>query len=347
MDRLSLSTTTLFQQFNEQVISDELTRNIGDLPGTFVFKKIKGKTYCYLQYHEAGKQKQAYIGPESDKIHQLIGDWDSIRQESKLDNQRRQEMCAMLKAGGLLTVDPSIAKVLSMLTDSGVFRLGVVLVGTQAYRSYGNMLGVKLEGASLQTHDIDLAQDFDVNIALPRELNIDINDVIDRAEMGFIPIPSLNLKHPTTSFKVRRKEIKLDFLTPLVGAPNAKPIKLSSLNTYALPLRFLDYLIENPIQTVLIDNIGLLVNVPDPARYALHKCIISGRRPITEKSKSEKDIYQATQLLKILFEDDTKTVVSAWKGLSQFGKNWQASALEGIEKFSDKSLINNLKLLFS
>ena len=345
MDRLPLSTTTLFQQFTEQVISDELSRDLGDLSGTFVFKEIKGKTYCYLQYHEAGKQKQAYVGPENEKTNELISNWDAIRQESKLNQQRRREMCSMLKAGGMLTTDPSIAKVLAMFTDSGIFRMGVVLVGTQAFRSYGNMLGIKLAGTSLQTHDIDLAQDFNINIALPNELNIDIADVIERAEMGFIPIPSLNNKQPSTSFKVRRKEIKLDLLTPLIGKPEQGPIKSSSLNTYAHPLRFLDYLIDNPVQTVLIDNSGLLVNVPHPARYALHKCIITNRRSITEKAKREKDLYQAQQLLEILLDDDSQAIISAWNELKPYGKNWQEHVIEGLKKLSDKNLAGKLHIL--
>jgi len=345
MKKLPLSTTTLFQQFIEQVISDELNRDLGDLSGTFVTKEIKGKTYCYLQYHEAGKQKQVYLGPENEKTLELIRNWDTIRQESKIDQQHRQEMCAMLKAGGLLTTDSSIAKVLSMLTDSGIFRMGVVLVGTQAFRSYGNMLGFKLAGTSLQTHDIDLAQDLDINIAMPNELRIDIATVIERAEMGFIPIPSLNRKHPSTSFKVRRKEIKLDFLTPMIGKPESNPIQLSSLNTYAYPLRFLDFLIDKPIQTVLIDSFGLLVNVPHPARFALHKCIIANRRPITEKAKREKDLFQAQQLLEILLYDDKQSIIDAWNDLKHYGKNWQDLVNEGLDKVSDKNITSQIERL--
>jgi len=347
MNRFSLATTTLYQQFSEQVISDELSRDLGDLPGAFVSKEIKGKTYWYLQYHEAGKQKQAYVGAENEKLLSLIDNWEEIRQESKMSQQRRLEMCAMLKAGGMLTVDPAMAKVLTLLSGSGIFRLGVVLVGTQAFRAYGNILGIKLAGASLQTHDIDLAQEYNINVALPSEFNIDLTDIIERAEIGFIPIPSFNPKHPSTSFKIRRKEIKLDFLTPLIGKPASGPIKLTSLNTFAHPLRFLDYLIANPIQTILIGNAGILVNIPHPARYAMHKCIISGRRPITEKAKREKDIYQAQQLFEILLEDDSYSIEIAWKDLTPHGKNWQQHALEGMKKFSDTSIKQKMTELLS
>ena len=335
----------MFQQFIEQVISDELSRNLGDLPGTFVCKAVKSKTYWYLQYHEAGKQKQVYLGPENDRTQELVKNWDTIRQEGKLSQQRRQEMCAMLKADGMLSLDASIAKVLSLLADSGVFRLGVVLVGTQAFRSYGNLLGVRLMGSSLQTHDIDITQDLNIDIALQTNINVDLSNVIDRAEMGFIPIPSLNSKHPSTSFKVRRKEIKLDVLTPLIGKPESGPIKLNSLNTFAQPLRFLDFLIDEPLQIVLIDNAGILVNVPHPARFAIHKCIISQHRTITEKAKSEKDLFQAEQLFEILLDTNDTAISTAWSDLNKYGKNWQDHAQKGINKISNKGLLANIQSL--
>ncbi|MDH5546216.1 MAG: GSU2403 family nucleotidyltransferase fold protein [Gammaproteobacteria bacterium] len=347
MENLPLSTTTLFQQFVEQVTSDELSRDLGDLAGSFVSKEVKGKPYWYLQYHEAGKQKQVYLGPENDRVLKLVNNWDDIRTEAKLSQQRRQEMCAMLKAGGLLALDSAVGKVLSMLADSGIFRAGVVLVGTQAFRSYGNLLGVKLFGSAIQTHDIDLIQDLDVDVVLQSNIQIDFGDIIERTEMGFIPIPALNPKHPSTSFKIRRKEIKLDMLTPLIGKPESGPIKLHSLQTYAQPLRFLDFLIKEPIQTVLIDNAGILVNIPHPARYALHKCIISSRRPITQRAKSKKDIFQAEILFQVLLDIDRVSLLSAWKDLESFGKNWQSHAREGIDKISDKELLSKLAELLS
>ena len=53
-----------------------------------------------------------------------------------------------------------------------------------------------------------------------------------------------------------------------------------------LPLRFLDYLIEHPAQAVLLTGSGLLVHVPDPARFAFHKLWIAKRRPVSEQAKA-------------------------------------------------------------
>lgn len=124
------------------------------------------------------------------------------------------------------------------------------LVGTHAFRTYGNLLGIQLDGAGLRTHDIDFAQFSDINLAIPREFNVDLSNILQRAEMGFVPIPALNHKPPSTAFKICNSDIKLDLLTPLIGKPVDHPVLLPSLKSYAYPLRFLDYLIDNTIQTV-------------------------------------------------------------------------------------------------
>jgi len=57
-------------------------------------------------------------------------------------------------------------------------------------------------------------------------------------------------------------------LTPLIGKPSSKPVLITALNTYAEPMRFLDYLLVDTQSAILIARAGILVNVPTPARYA-------------------------------------------------------------------------------
>jgi hypothetical protein len=42
------------------------------------------------------------------------------------------------------------------------------------------------------------------------------------------------------------------------------------------PLRFLDFLIYDALPAALLHGGGILVNVPRPERYALHKLIVAG-----------------------------------------------------------------------
>ena len=44
---------------------------------------------------------------------------------------------------------------------------------------------------------------------------------------------------------------------------------------------------ESPAQAVVGGVDGILVNVPDPARFALHKLLISQRRSVSEQTKAD------------------------------------------------------------
>ncbi len=78
---------------------------------------------------------------------------------------------------------------------------------------------------------------------------------------------------------------------------------------------FLDYLIEEPVQAVIVGGRGVLVNVPQPARFALHKLWTAGQRPPAEQAKVRKDRRQAAALLEVLLEDRPGDVSRAWKPL--------------------------------
>jgi hypothetical protein len=64
--------------------------------------------------------------------------------------------------------------------------------------------------------------------------------------------------------------------------------------TSAENLRFLDFLIYEPVRTVLLHREGVSVNVPAPERYAVHKLIVASRR-LTDalgRAKRDKDLLQ-------------------------------------------------------
>ncbi len=70
---------------------------------------------------------------------------------------------------------------------------------------------------------------------------------------------------------------------------------------------------ERPEQAVVLTGSGVLVEVPSPARFALHKLWTSQQRPISERTKSRKDVAQASFLLGILLEDNQQELSLAWK----------------------------------
>jgi hypothetical protein len=220
----------------------------------------------------------------------------------------------MLVAGGAARESAAVIQVLRILVQAGVFRHGGVLVGTQAFTCYANLLGVRFEAQSLRTGDIDIAQpsiaigDVDTTATMLQELR--------GADARFVEVPSFEAGDPTSSFRVRGRDLRVDFLTPAVRG-RTRPLYLPHLGTAADPVSGLDYLLEETIPAVVIGAGGVLVTVPAPARFALHKLWVARQRPVSEQTKSRKDLRQAEQLLDVLLEDRPEDLVRASEALAK------------------------------
>jgi hypothetical protein len=151
--------------------------------------------------------------------------------------------------------------------------------------------------------------------------------------MGFIPVPTLDPRQPSTSFKVRGQELRVDLLTPLVGKPSGTPVFVPALQAVAQPLRFLDYLLENPVPAIMAGRTDLaLVNVPAPERFALHKLLVSESREAAFATKAEKDRLQALQLLTVLLQEAPDGLPEAKANLVARGKGWQDKLERALKK---------------
>lgn len=93
----------------------------------------------------------------------------------------------------------------------------------------------------------------------------------------------------------------------------------------------MEYSLENVQQTALLSGTGsVIVNIPHPARYALHKLIVAGEREGMFATKSGKDLMQAGLLLDVLREIKPWEVEEAWADLLGRGPGWQSRALRGL-----------------
>ena len=70
---------------------------------------------------------------------------------------------------------------------------------------------------------------------------------------------------------------------------------------------------------MVLANTAALVNVPAPARFALHKLLVAQLRPASFAAKAEKDILQAAQVLEVLVEDRPGDIALAWTALAALG----------------------------
>ncbi|CAN0403996.1 unnamed protein product, partial [Phaeothamnion confervicola] len=87
-----------------------------------------------------------------------------------------------------------------------------------------------------------------------------------------------------------------------------------------------------------------LVNVPDPARFALHKLLVSGRRLVFEQAKAGKDRQQAAEIIAALYEDRRGDLTLAVRALNKRAAAWRTRLRRELAKLPDdlkaaKSLI--------
>lgn len=316
-----------------------LTSEAGDLAAgtTLVSKTIRGRRYWYAQRHEAGKKLQSYVGPETPEIAAVIERWRRGRAEA----DSRAELVAMARAGGVHVVGAAEAAVLARLAP--VFRIGGVLVGSHAFAVLGNMLGVRWQDAIVRTDDVDIAHDHRIAVALARD-----GQPADLRKALGDPLPRFSALSPTdpaTSFRVRGTEIEVELLTPLVGKESTRPIQIGPLGVAATPLRFLDYLIEETQPAAVVGGSGVLVNVPRPGRFALHKLIVASRRSLARApalAKAPKDRAQAGALLSVLLSELPGEITIAWKALSRRGRAWVAAAAASLARL-EPDLVTDLR----
>lgn len=333
--RLSDTANSLYAETLEQLLAEEAAGLDRHLRGSFKRRELSGRAYWYYQYRDLDQRvRQLYCGP-------VGGAWDRIARNDELKTGAgaldRKAQAGMLRAAGFSTAPPDAFRLLAALGDAGLFKTGAVLVGTYGFLVLGNHLGVTWPGRATTTQDIDGAHGRSVELAVPGA-RMSIPDVLEGLELGYQPIPKLDPKQPSTSFMFRNRPLRLDLLTPPHGK-RTDPIHIPALGAPAQVLRFLDYLLEAPQPAVVVGSRVLRVTVPDAVRFAVHKLLISAERPPTERAKAQKDIDQATQLLRILIDERPGDIAPAWNAARARGKNWakrleraRSSLPDGVQK---------------
>lgn len=320
----SLAAQTAFAGVDDAARHADLQRSVADLPGGFAQKKVAGRAYWYYQVKTpGGKLRQSYVGPDDPATQALIQ-----RHADPLAKLAKQQLLRMTRAAielGCAGIPPKHARVIERLADSGLFSAGGILVGTHAFLAYQNIMGVRwLAGAA--TLDLDFAHaGRNVSLALPENLKLDTRATIESLEMGFIP----NQKN--TSFKkADEPDFDLDFLTSRGRAGDA-PVTVARLNLTLQPLRFMELSLEDPMRSTLIARSGpIVVNLPRPQRYALHKLLVYGERPPAQRTKARKDLAQAAALMDYLLVHDIADMAALWADVNARGPGWRRRLNEGF-----------------
>ena len=270
MQRLPLSVQNAYSDLLDR-LQDDAVLEIGGKP---VQRTIRGRRYWYGRNYVGNEERERYLGPDTPELRARIERLQAEMSGLRAREQRRRPLVQMLRVRGVPPIDATTGKVVQALARAGVFRLRGVLVGTQAFRLYPLILGVAIPEAHHATEDIDLAQFHEISVALDDKADPKVREAL--AQVGELtPRASLYPAQPTG---YRVADALVEILTPNRGPDRDEPIELPALGVYARPLRFLDFLLAEAIPAAVPYRYGVLVNVPPPARYAVHKLIIATRR---------------------------------------------------------------------
>ncbi len=310
--RLSASTLAAATELRDLALALAPAR--AKLPvGTPVTKTVGGRRYWYLQSRGGGLEHQRYLGPETQELLDELSSLAEQRVALAEELAQLERLHDMVVAGGALADTAAATRVLELLDGGGIFRRGGVVVGTRAFLAFGPLLGFR-PTAGERTDDLDLA--LGVAVGLPREPPTDLAARLGEFSPPFLPVPELDPRRPSTSFKLRGRALRVDFVTPLLGREREQPIPLPAFGIAAAPLRLLDYLIAEPLWAVAYGSRPVLVRIPDPSRFALHKLWLASRRHATESARAAKDLAQAATLLELLLEDRPRDLAAASRALA-------------------------------
>lgn len=323
--RLPLTVQTIYSDLVARLEEDAIL----ELDGAPVLRDRAGSKYWYAVQRFGNRTIERYLGPDGDEVRQLVERARAVREERKQRETQRSRLTRMCREGGLPRVDAQTGKVLLALAKAGLFRLRGVLVGTHAFRCYPGLLGVDFAEAHAVTEDIDVAQFRSISVALDDRLDPTLADAL--ARIGpFIARPGLH-EHPT-AWRDHQAGTLVELLAPNEGPERDEPLELPALGAYALPLRFLDYLIHQPMQAAVLYRAGVLVNVPQPARYAIHKLIVATRRSAAAAAKATKDIQQSAALIPVLAEDRPDELEEAFVEARSRGAAWRKAVDAGTRR---------------
>jgi hypothetical protein len=322
---LNLSSQTAYAELFEQTRSFEMTNALAGLKGSFHKLERKGKSYWYFAYRDTDqKTRMAYVGPDDARVQALVVKFAEIRQDKPLAPAARSAI-----ALGCAPVVPKHFRIIKRLSEYGFFRAGGILIGTHAFLALGNMLGVRwLDGAA--TLDVDFAHaGRNISIALPASIKLDVHGALESLEMGLLPIAQFNGSAGAQYRNPQDQELRIDFVTSMTR--DNETVMLPDLNLALEPLKFMEFSLEQTTQGCVFGNAGsCVVNLPAPERFAVHKLIVYGERPVSERVKSRKDILQAASLANYFSANGQADVFNAaWRDALQRGKGWRERAIQG------------------
>lgn len=333
--------TPLSQSRAAQVAYQDLLRlHLDDaasgLIGSIEERHRNGRVYLYDRFRLGTGMKSRYLGEGTPELRARLARAADLRAQGAQRRETMARLARVLRAEGFIPTDRDTGSLLLAFARAGVFRLGGTLVGTAAYALYQGELGVRLGSEDLaQTGDIDFASFERLSVALGDRVEQAPGDILQ--SLKFDPVPGVQDRQ---IWKWRQSNglAMVEFLTPAFGDETVKP--LPALGVSAQALNYLNYLIADPIPAIALYRSGVLVQIPRPERFALHKLIVADRRQGgPDQAKARKDRGQAAFLIETLAQDRPDDLHQAWQDAQSRGPRWRDRLAASLARLPDTARI--------
>jgi hypothetical protein len=297
-----------------------LDETASGLIGSIEERHRAGRVYLYDKFRVGTEMKSRYLGEGTPDLRARLAQAVALKKDAAARQTKMARLARVLRAEGVIGTDRDTGSLLLAFAKAGVFRLGGTLVGTAAYALFQGELGVRFDSEELaQTGDIDFASFERLSVALGDRVEDSPGDIL--RTMKFDPVPSLDNRQ-VWKWRQNRGEAIVEFLTPAFGEECIKP--LPALGVNAQGLNYLNFLIADPIHAIALYRTGVLVQIPRPERFAIHKLIVADRRKGgPDQVKARKDRGQAAFLIEVLAEDRPDDLREAYADAMSRGPRWR------------------------
>jgi hypothetical protein len=204
-------------------------------------------------------------------------------------------------------VDKYLTDILRVFFNHNLFNEGVQLIGSWCFNLYQKHLGIK--EYPLRTLDIDFL------IPIPYRGVRHENFIKDLEEIDF----RCNFNSDGSMF-FWNSELKIEFIVPEKGRGDKRVVHIRELGLKAIPLRFVNLLLDNPIY---VNENNMKILLPNPVNFCIHKLLIASRRKSLDKKL--KDLEQALYASAGLNDNDIR------KLFDSLPKNWKQNILRTLE----------------
>lgn len=295
---------------------------------------VKNRVFWYDKFRLGNKMVQKYIGPDSAALRARLEQLETLKEDRTARRKERTRLVRILRAEGYVSTDQKTGSLLAAFAKTGVFRLGGTVVGTVAFRHYEGELGVIMGADRLaQTGDIDIGSFEQLSFAIGDDVETPLADVF--TDLKFRPIPSLDHGR-TWRWEQASGETLVEFLMPAMRDEGIRD--LPALGVSARALRHLDFLLADPVPAVSLYRSGVLIQIPRPERFAIHKLIVAERRKGgPDASKAVKDRAQAAFLIAALHELRPDELHDAWGAAMARGPRWQRRLQASLKRMPEIS----------